>query len=77
MIDATPELAQMVAERMRALVEALPPRQLGNDEVTLTLSAGVACRVPRRGESPSDLLQTADDALYKAKRAGRNRVVSE
>jgi diguanylate cyclase (GGDEF)-like protein len=38
-----------------------------------TFSAGVA--VHHRGESPADTLARADDALYRAKKAGRDRVV--
>jgi diguanylate cyclase (GGDEF)-like protein len=59
---------------MRALVEALPPRLLGNDVQTLTLSAGVICRVPRVDERAEDLLAAADATLYEAKHKGRNRV---
>ena len=41
MIDADLELVRRIAERMRALVEALPPRSLGNDSQGMTISAGV------------------------------------
>jgi diguanylate cyclase (GGDEF)-like protein len=42
-------------------------------EVPITLSVGLA-EFPRDGESPADLLACADQRLYAAKRAGRNRV---
>lgn len=41
-----------------------------------TVSVGVAAEVPRPGREPLNLLRDADDALYTAKRAGRNRVMS-
>ena len=74
MSDADIEVVAAVAERMRALVAALPPRTLGNDTQTITLSAGVLSRIPRAGESAADLLREADTALYRAKHEGRNRV---
>ena len=74
MLDADIETVRRIAERMRALVEALPPRTLGNDTETLTVSAGVLSRVPGGSERPEDLLRDADAALYRAKRDGRNCV---
>lgn len=74
MIDAPADTVALVAERMRLLVEALPPRTLGNDTQTLTLSIGVLHRLPRPGETAEDLLHDADVALYAAKAAGRNVV---
>ena len=74
MIDADIDTVARCAERMRALVEALPPRTLGNNIQSITLSAGAMSRVPGPGESATDLLRDADAALYQAKNQGRNRV---
>ena len=43
--------------------------------IPMTVSAGVV-EWRQAGETPADLLRRADDALYVAKRGGRNRVVS-
>ena len=64
--------ALAVAERMRLLVEALPPRALGNDSQTLTISAGITGQ--RQGDTADLIIHRADTALYRAKVAGRNRV---
>jgi diguanylate cyclase (GGDEF)-like protein len=76
MVDADLATVARVAERMRALVEALPPRTLGNDSQTITLSAGICARVPSSGTEASELLDEADAALYRAKHEGRNCVRS-
>ena len=54
------------AETLRAIVAGSP---LG-----VTVSVGVAGFIPDRGTDRHDLLHRADRALYRAKRAGRNRV---
>ena len=41
----------------------------------VTLSAGVAAHVAQPGETPESLLAAADQALYRAKTAGRNQAV--
>jgi diguanylate cyclase len=46
-----------------------------DDFGTITLSIGVSCYRP--GEQLLQTVRRADDALYQAKRAGRNRVVAE
>lgn len=59
------------AEQLRALVAASPLR-LDQTERVLTVSVGVA--VAHHASAASDVLAAADAALYRAKRAGRNRV---
>lgn len=44
-----------------------------NEKVLITFSAGVALR--RDNEAQDSIIQRADEALYKAKRAGKNRVI--
>ncbi len=74
LLDADTATVTRIAERMRALVEALPPRALGNDTHTITISAGAVSRVPVEDESADSLLHDADMALYRAKHGGRNQV---
>ncbi len=74
MIDANIEIVERCAERMRTLIEALPPRTLGNDTQTITISAGIMSRIPEPGDHAADLLRDTDMALYRAKHEGRNCV---
>jgi diguanylate cyclase (GGDEF)-like protein len=69
--------ALTVAERMREAVFDLGIAHSGSLLRRLTISAGVACRVPARGVQPETLIEAADAALYAAKRSGRNRVAAE
>jgi diguanylate cyclase (GGDEF)-like protein len=73
--DAGAESARLVAERLRAQVEALPPVSGGPKQVTLSLGSTVYDPHKHR-ESPVELLRRADAALYAAKSAGRNCVVT-
>ena len=61
--------AAMVAERLRRAIEQ------ADLIVKITVSAGVAT-FPEHGATPEALIRAADDALYSAKDAGRNRVVA-
>jgi diguanylate cyclase (GGDEF)-like protein len=42
--------------------------------VRVTLSIGIAC-FPQDTKNMDELMKLADDALYKAKREGKNRIV--
>lgn len=58
-------------ERLRAAVQQCPFHFKG-ERVTVTMSAGVA--VFKSGENASQVLKRADQALYRAKEAGRNQI---
>ncbi len=60
--------AAAVAERLRAALAALPLRR------RVTASIGVAC-FPTHGDTLRELIARADEALYAAKRRGKDRVV--
>ena len=69
LLEANLATATLVAERIRARVAE---QDLG--EGKLTLSIGVA-EYPDGGDTPEELIATADAAMYKAKGSGRNQVV--
>jgi diguanylate cyclase (GGDEF)-like protein len=64
--------ARQVAEAMRESVAATP-MEAGDVVARVTVTIGVA---EYAGGSLSDLVRAADDAMYEAKRAGRNRVAT-
>lgn len=68
--------AYETAQRIRAAVESQNIcHSWGTAAGVVTVSIGVASRVPRMGDNPSSLLQEADKALYRAKHEGRNRIL--
>jgi diguanylate cyclase (GGDEF)-like protein len=81
LIDANLDSAAFVAERIRASVAgsmiALSPEL----QLSVTVSIGVACLAAGEAEGDPEVISRtwiarADDLLYEAKEAGRNRVVS-
>ena len=68
--DASQSEIEQFAESFRQRVASLN----GDDKTRVTISIGTGLR--RRGESSSELMRRVDRALYRAKDAGRNRVMS-
>jgi diguanylate cyclase (GGDEF)-like protein len=66
--------ASLLAEKVRDAIGARPfPLHDGSRELDVTVSIGVAT-YPLHGGSVGALLTVVDEALYRAKRAGKNRV---
>jgi len=69
--------AESVAERIRAAVQELGlEHKKSGVAPCVTLSLGVATTIPNDAETPEMLIKRADEALYRAKSSGRNRVVA-
>ncbi len=77
MPDTDIAFATNIAERLRQSIEANPVAISRNPgQLNITISIGIA-RYEGEGDSADRLLHRADQALYRAKRNGRNRVVSD
>jgi diguanylate cyclase (GGDEF)-like protein len=66
------EEARTVAQRIRAALEAEPFTPKDGEVVTVTISIGVTEYHPK--EELSTFIQRADEAMYRSKRSGRNKV---
>jgi two-component system cell cycle response regulator len=70
-------VATMVAERLRRRIASEPfPISQGTNAVEVTISIGLAAR-HSASDNAANILKRADQALYRAKRDGRNRVVAD
>ena len=66
-----------VAEQARQRIEGMALKHAASDVIpVVTLSLGVATLVPTLGEDGDRLIKAADQALYRAKEGGRNRVMA-
>ena len=70
---ATSAAVAQKAEDIRSRVESLVVRYVDGNLPRITISVGVAA-FPYSGDSPQAVLKAADEALYRAKEDGRNRV---
>lgn len=71
--DAKPEQAAAIAERLRSALEAKAFAEMSDG--CATVSIGV-CQAGEGTAGMAALLKTADQALYRAKQEGRNRVAA-
>jgi diguanylate cyclase (GGDEF)-like protein len=73
MVDTNSKGAEQMAERVRKLVGKTVAARVGATDLMVTLSIGVSS-FPEDTRDMADLVTMADNALYEAKRSGRNRV---
>lgn len=71
--DAQPESVFNTLERLRETIEQLKIEHEGN-VYSVTMSFGVLTDIPESQDDMAKFVKHADEALYKAKEAGRNRV---
>jgi diguanylate cyclase (GGDEF)-like protein len=71
--DARDDALPAIAERIRARLAATPV-ELSHGAIRVTASVGAARSAATGDEAPAALLDAADQALYRAKAAGRNTV---
>lgn len=75
LIDTEHDSAMYIAEQLReAVISAQIPHEGSAIEAVVTTTIGVATLLPQTNLQPESLLYQADQALLKAKNAGRNRV---
>ncbi|PSN05824.1 hypothetical protein C7293_31195 [filamentous cyanobacterium CCT1] len=69
--------AAILAEAIRTSIRNLNivNFETATETVHVTVSLGVACQIPNRNTSLQTLIAAADEALYQAKQAGRDRTV--
>ena len=67
-VENVSDVATVAAKLVRIVAQ---PYVIEEHRVSVTASAGVGI-YPEHGEDADSLLKSADDALYEAKRAGKN-----
>jgi diguanylate cyclase (GGDEF)-like protein len=76
--DLAPAAVRSITEQLRLSIENLQIENLDSDCIkVVTVSIGAAIVRPAIGRTPKGAVQLADEALYQAKLAGRNRCIFE
>ena len=76
MPDTNQVLAESAGERLRQIISDTTFTINRGDELKVTMSGGVTTIIPP-DDTIDAMLKRADDALYRAKTAGRNRIEME
>ena len=72
--DTPQDNALLMAEKLRAAVEHIAVKHEHSSAAqVVTMSLGVCTLLPEPGDTSEIFLRNADEALYRAKQAGRNR----
>ncbi|MCT7655381.1 diguanylate cyclase [Oceanimonas sp. NS1] len=72
MLNVDPGLVSRPLEQLRKKIESIPFR-FKDERVTITISIGAT--LLQAGDSTTSAMERADQALYQAKHAGRNRLI--
>ena len=74
--NSSTEQARIIAEQIRIKIMETLIKYEQSVSTNITASFGVASMVPGQGQNnPDALIMEADQAMYRAKRSGRNRVM--
>jgi len=71
-VNTTSDNIESIANRIRVLIEL---KEFVYDDIKLNITASLGCTYCESGQDIEDLFRVADEALYKAKNTGRNKVV--
>ncbi|MES2016219.1 MAG: sensor domain-containing diguanylate cyclase [Pseudomonadota bacterium] len=69
--------AAILGEKLRAAIEETPFHADASATLQATASIGIATYEPLRGANAERLIAAADQAMYRAKQGGRNRIIVE
>jgi diguanylate cyclase (GGDEF)-like protein len=73
--NTSPQRALEIGETVRTAVQGLGLPHVTSSHCIVTVSVGVAATIPNDAQTPGELIEAADAALYAAKHRGRNAVV--